>query len=247
MAKHGVDYISFDSKSDAIVKSDTSRFPSFLDEFAIVATVRDSFRGGYVFSIVKPLDSVVALGVSLYPLTHRRSSYNISLTYTNTHLYTKSQNVATFQFTYTKSSIDLSLKVTTHHISLFIGCTELKSVPRDPIHSIFDPDAKLLVGGAGLDRMMLYGDPDAAQAICRNAMVSAAGDAGSGIPSLRSAPFGRSTTRCSSSRSRSARRPSARRPSSPRATTRSQRRSQSRKPTPSSITPSRRRRDRISR
>lgn len=183
VAKHGVDYISFDSKSDAIVKSDTSRFPSFLDEFSIVATVRAPFRGGYVFSIVKPLDSIVALGVSLYPLTHRRNSYNISLTYTNTHLFTSNQNVATFQFTYAKSSIDLSLRMTTHYISLFIGCTELKTIPRDPLHSIFDPDAKLYVGSTGpepgsngfqgsLERMVLYGDPDTAQAICRNAMVN---------------------------------------------------------------------------
>lgn len=182
VAKHGIDYISFDSKSDAIVKSDTSRFPSFLDEFSIVATVRAPFRGGYVFSIVKPLDSIVALGVSLYPLTHRRNSYNISLTYTNTHLFTKNQNVATFQFTYAKSSIDLSLKVTTHYITLFIGCTELKTITRDPIHSIYDPDAKFFVDGTGteqgngfqgsLERMILYGDPDTAQAICRNAMVN---------------------------------------------------------------------------
>lgn len=147
-SKHGVDYISFDRKTDAVVRSDTSRFPTFLSEFSIVASVRTPFAGGFIFSIVQPMETVITLGISLYPLTTRMNAYEVELFYTNSHLFTESQSVASFKFIYTKQIIDLSLKVTMNHIILYVGCMEYKTIPRDPIDTIIDPYAKLFIGKA---------------------------------------------------------------------------------------------------
>lgn len=174
-------YVAFDTEADAIIKTPSSNIPSTLTEMAIVTSVRTPFNGGYLFSIVKPLDSVISLGISMYPL--RRNTYNISLIYTNTNLYVKSQTVATFQFTYARNVIDVALKVTGHQIVLYIGCYELKAIPRDPVDAIIDRDSKMYVASAGpkhktefkgnMDAMMLYGDPEAVRKICHEKAVSA--------------------------------------------------------------------------
>lgn len=145
-SKSEQNYVAFGTEADAIIRTPSSNIPSTLTEMAILTTVRAPFSGGYLFSIVKPLDSVVSLGISMYPL--RRNTYNISLIYTNTNLFVKSQNVATFQFTYARNYIDVALKVTGHQITLFVGCYELKSIPRDPGDTIIDRDSKMYVAGA---------------------------------------------------------------------------------------------------
>lgn len=146
-SKSEQNYVAFGAETDAITRTPSTNLPSTLTEMAIVASVRTPFSGGYLFSIVKPLDSVISLGVSMYPL--RRNTYNISLIYTNTNLFVKSQNVATFQFTYARSIIDVALKVSGHQITLFVGCYELKTIPRDPVDTIIDRDSKFYVASAG--------------------------------------------------------------------------------------------------
>lgn len=146
-AKSEQNFIDFGTETDAIIKSPSSNIPSTLTEMAIVSSVRTPFSGGYLFGIVKPLDSVVSLGISMYPL--RRNTYNISLIYTNTNLFVKSQNVATFQFTYARNVIDVALKVMGHQITLYVGCYELKTIPRDPVDTIIDQDTKMYISSAG--------------------------------------------------------------------------------------------------
>lgn len=146
-SKSEQNYVAFGTEADAIIRTPSSNIPSELNEMAILSSVRTPFSGGYLFSIVKPLDSVISLGISMYPL--RRNTYNISLIYTNTNLFVKSQNVATFQFTYARNVIDVALKVAGHQITLYVGCYELKSIPRDSVDTIIDRDSKLYVASAG--------------------------------------------------------------------------------------------------
>lgn len=146
-SKSEQNYVAFGTEADAIIRTPSANIPSTLTEMAIVSSVRAPFSGGYLWSIVKPLDSVVSLGISMYPL--RRNTYNISLIYTNTNLFVKSQYVATFQFTYARNVIDVALKVTGHQITLYVGCYELKTIPRDPVDTIIDRDSKMYVASAG--------------------------------------------------------------------------------------------------
>lgn len=146
-SKSEQNYVAFGTEADAIIKTPSSNIPSTLREMAIVSSVRAPFSGGYLWSIVKPLDSVVSLGISMYPL--RRNTYNISLIYTNTNLFVKSQNVATFQFTYARDIIDVALRVSGHQITLYVGCYELKTISRDPVDTIIDRDSKMYVASAG--------------------------------------------------------------------------------------------------
>lgn len=120
-------------------------------EFSITATVRPANKdGGFLFSVVNPLETVVQLGVQLIPSGPGLT--NISLLYTDANIYALSQTIASFVVpSFAKKWSRFALKVTTTNVTLFLNCQEFDTivVKRNPPELVFDSASTLYVGQAG--------------------------------------------------------------------------------------------------
>lgn len=120
-------------------------------ESTIVATVQvNNTNGGYLFSILNPLGTVVQLGLVLVPAN--RYIYNISLIYTDAKLHLDSQNLALFQVPAFKNETTVAVKVFLNKVTLYLNCHEVRSVivnNVDPVEIKIDADSRLYVGSAG--------------------------------------------------------------------------------------------------
>lgn len=120
-------------------------------EFSITATVRPANKeGGFLFSVVNPLETVVQLGVQLIP--SGPGLMNISLLYTDANAYALSQTIASFVVpSFAKKWSRFALKVTNDNVTLFLNCHEFDTVAvkRAPLELVFDSASTLYVGQAG--------------------------------------------------------------------------------------------------
>ncbi|KPI91747.1 Collagen alpha-1(XVIII) chain [Papilio xuthus] len=120
-------------------------------EFSITATVRPANKdGGFLFSVVNPLETVVQLGVQLIPSGPGLT--NISLLYTDANVYALSQTIASFVVpSFAKKWSRFGMKVTTDNVTLFLNCHEFDTlaVKRSPLELVFDSASTLYVGQAG--------------------------------------------------------------------------------------------------
>lgn len=120
-------------------------------EFSITATVRPANKdGGFLFSVVNPLETLVQLGVQLIPSGPGLT--NISLLYTDPNVYALSQTIASFVVpSFSKKWSRFALRVTTDNVTLFLNCHEFDTVAvkRNPVELVFDSASTLYVGQAG--------------------------------------------------------------------------------------------------
>lgn len=121
------------------------------EEFSITATVRPANKdGGFLFSVVNPLETVVQLGVQLIP--SGPGLMNISLLYTDANIYALSQTIASYVVpSFAKKWSRFALRVTTDNVTLFLNCHEFDTVvvKRTPKELVFDSASTLYVGQAG--------------------------------------------------------------------------------------------------
>ncbi|KAH8378750.1 hypothetical protein KR009_001239 [Drosophila setifemur] len=151
--------------------------PEKLYEFAILITFRQSsLKGGYLFSVVNPLDTVVQLGVHLSPVV--KNSYNVSLVYTQAD-QSIGRKLASFGVAHVPDKWNsIALQVLSDKVSFYYDC-ELRNVTpvtREPIELVFDSASTLYIGQAGsiiggkfegyLEKINVYGNPDAINVTC---------------------------------------------------------------------------------
>ncbi|XP_041564403.1 collagen alpha-1(XV) chain isoform X6 [Drosophila elegans] len=151
--------------------------PEKLYEFAILITFRQSsLKGGYLFSVVNPLDTVVQLGVHLSPVV--KSSYNVSLVYTQAD-QSIGRKLASFGVAHVPDKWNsIALQVLNDKVSFYYDC-ELRNttaVTREPPELVFDSASTLYIGQAGsiiggkfegyLEKINVYGNPDAINVTC---------------------------------------------------------------------------------
>lgn len=137
--------------SDVLVRLAYRSFPKSFRESTIVATVQiNDTNGGYLFSILNPLGTVVQLGLVMVPAN--RYIYNISLIYTDAKLHLDSQNLAVFQVPAFKEETIVAVKVFLNKVTLYLNCHEVRSVlvnNVDPVEIKIDADSRLYVASAG--------------------------------------------------------------------------------------------------
>lgn len=137
--------------SDVLVRLAYRTFPKSVRESTIVATIQvNNTNGGYLFSILNPLGTVVQLGLVLVPAN--RYIYNISLIYTDAKLHLNSQNLALFKVPAFKNETTVAVKVFLNKVTLYLNCHEVRSVivnNVDPVEIKIDADSRLYVGSAG--------------------------------------------------------------------------------------------------
>lgn len=124
--------------------------PEKLYEFAILITFRQSsLKGGYLFSVVNPLDTVVQLGVHLSPVV--KNSYNVSLVYTQAD-QSIGRKLASFGVAHVPDKWNsIALQVLTDKVSFYYDCELRNTTPvvREPIELVFDSASTLYIGQAG--------------------------------------------------------------------------------------------------
>lgn len=123
--------------------------PESLKQFAIMITFRPETRsGGYLFSIVNPLDTVVQLGIHLSAAM--TDKWNATLLYTDPMAKT-SKKLATFEIPYAKKWQTIAFEVRFKEVVFFYNCnkTETQAVERSPEEMTFDSASTLYLAQAG--------------------------------------------------------------------------------------------------
>lgn len=138
-------------KSNADIKSPYRIvLPEKLYEFAVMIALRpDSRNGGYLFSVVNPLDTIVQLGILLTPVV--KEKWNVTLLYTDSNIHLTSQNIASFEIPFSSKWTRIALKVLRNKVTLFHNCNETETivVKREPSELIFDSASTLYLAQAG--------------------------------------------------------------------------------------------------
>ncbi|XP_017485303.1 PREDICTED: collagen alpha-1(XVIII) chain-like isoform X2 [Rhagoletis zephyria] len=126
--------------------------PEKLYEFAIlVKFLPNSPKGGYLFSVVNPLDTVVQLGLHLSPVI--KNMWNVSLLYTQSDQNSVSRKLVSYQLPYRgKEWTTLSFQVLSDKVLFYYDCelNETTSVVREPQELVFDSASTLYLAQAGL-------------------------------------------------------------------------------------------------
>lgn len=142
---------AFGIKPEADIKSPYRIvLPEKLFEFAVMAAIRPESRtGGYLFSVVNPLDTIVQLGIQLTPAV--KDKWNMSLLYTDASAHMTSQKIATFELPYSNKWTRIALRVLRNKVTLFYNCneTETVTIKREPSELVFDSASTLYLAQAG--------------------------------------------------------------------------------------------------
>lgn len=143
-------FLAYLVKSDADIKSPHRMYlPEKLEEFAIMLTIRpENTKGGYIFTVVNPLDTIVQLGLHLSPVI--RDKCNLTLYYTDPG-QAASQKLVSFELPFAKKFIRMGLMVLKDKVIYFHNCIEssTKSVVREPEVLYFDSASTLYLAQAG--------------------------------------------------------------------------------------------------
>lgn len=118
-------------------------------EFSILVRAKPSSRrGGFLFAVVNPYDTVVELGVQLSP---ENQDTNISLFYTDSGQIS-SQVIANFTVPRLVGKwASFAFRILTENITLFYNCNETDTVvvQRNPLELVFDSASTLYIAQAG--------------------------------------------------------------------------------------------------
>ncbi|XP_070063987.1 collagen alpha-1(XV) chain isoform X6 [Drosophila virilis] len=169
---------AFKLLSTADVKSPYQMLlPEKLYEFAILITYRQSsLKGGYLFSVVNPLDTVVQLGVHLSPVV--KNSYNVTLVYAQPD-QSAGRKLASFAVAHVPDKWNsIAFQVYSDKVVFYYDCIlrNTTTVVRDPFELVFASASVLYIGQAGsiigghfegyLEKIYVYGNPDAIAIQC---------------------------------------------------------------------------------
>ncbi|XP_030386334.1 collagen alpha-1(XVIII) chain [Scaptodrosophila lebanonensis] len=152
--------------------------PDTLSEFAIQCEYRSSsLKGGYLFSVVNPLDTVVQLGVHLSPVV--KNSYNVTLVYAQADAIS-GRKLASFPLTHEPDKWNsVAFQVLSDNVTFYYDCKLQNStaVVRDPFKLVFDTSSTLYIGQAGprigghyegnIHMLNVYTNPDALNTTCK--------------------------------------------------------------------------------
>lgn len=139
-------------KSNSDIKSPyRTILPEKLYEFSIMATIRPETRtGGYLFSVVNPLDTLVQLGLFLSPIV--KDKWNVTILYADATSPVKDKmSLASFEMPYSKKWLHIAFKVMRNKITFFSNCieTETVTVERKPVEMVFDSASTFYLAQAG--------------------------------------------------------------------------------------------------
>lgn len=144
-------YFAYAIDSSADLKSPyRTVLPEMLYDFTVTAIFRtDSQRGGYLFSVVNPLDTIVQLGVRLSPVVRQR--WNATLVYADAQAQGDSAALATFELDYSRDWHQITFNVDVAQVALYVDCElrENRTVVRVPRELYFDSASTLYVAQAG--------------------------------------------------------------------------------------------------
>lgn len=142
---------AFSIRPDADVKSPYRMvLPEKFFEFAVMAAIRPETRtGGYLFSVVNPLDTIVQLGIHISPAI--KDKWNVSLLYTDASVHMTSQKIATFEIPYSHKWTQIAMRVLRNKVTLYYNCNETETVivKREPQELVFDSASTLYLAQAG--------------------------------------------------------------------------------------------------
>jgi hypothetical protein len=126
--------------------------PEKLTEFSILTDIRpDTRTGGYIFTVVNPLDTIIQLGVRVSPVTPD-DKWNVSLIYTDPNTYRGNSILANFEVPYsTRKWQKYAFKVLKDEIIFYNNCQETatEKVTKSPAEMVFDSASTLYIGQGG--------------------------------------------------------------------------------------------------
>lgn len=145
-------YMAYAIDSRADLKSPyRSVLPEMLYDFTISTIFRsDSPHGGYLFSVVNPLDTIVQLGIHLSAVVNQR--WNVSVIYADTQTHSAAaRRLATFELNHTRDWQQLWFDVEHDRVTLYVDCDldVVRPVLRQPRQLYFDSASTLYVAQAG--------------------------------------------------------------------------------------------------
>ncbi|KAL7732411.1 hypothetical protein ACLKA6_004383 [Drosophila palustris] len=124
--------------------------PEKLYEFAILITYRQSsLKGGYLFSVVNPLDTVVQLGVHLSPVV--KNSYNVTLVYAQPDEIA-GRKLASFPVAHVPDKWNsIAFQLFSDKVVFYYDCKPVNTttIVRDPLELVFSSASTLYIGQAG--------------------------------------------------------------------------------------------------
>lgn len=125
--------------------------PEKLYEFSLMTTIKPtSAKGGYLFSVVNPLDTIVQLGLHFSPVI--KNNWNVSLLYTQADNSRASKRLVSYELPYEpKKWATLAFKVLSDKVIFYYDCVEKEctSVVREPLELVFDSASTLYLAQAG--------------------------------------------------------------------------------------------------
>lgn len=146
-------FLSFQIKNTANIKVPYRMvLPEKFYEFGIQVEIQpESTNGGYIFSVLNPLDTIIQLGLQL-SRNEDDDMYTVTLYYTDSNKHMKSQALASFKIPYKKGEwYNLGMQVFANNVTLLLNCEEVASIPvkREPMELVFDSASTLYLAQAG--------------------------------------------------------------------------------------------------
>uniref|UniRef100_A0A1Y1L8H1 Thrombospondin-like N-terminal domain-containing protein n=2 Tax=Photinus pyralis TaxID=7054 RepID=A0A1Y1L8H1_PHOPY len=169
---------AFGLKAGSDVKSPYRLFlpEKLFPEFSILARVQPTTRrGGYLFAVVNPLDTVVQLGIKLSPAG---PGTNISLIYTHPSQFPTQVLAEFITEKFVHNWFKFAFQVFSDNVTLYLNCKKFGSVniKRERPQLVFDSASTLYIGQAGpiikdpfegaMDQLKLYEDAAMATTQC---------------------------------------------------------------------------------
>lgn len=124
--------------------------PKKLREFCILMTLRlDSRMGGYIFSIVNALNTIIQLGV--FSTSVINDAWNITLIHSDYNKHMSSQSIASVSLPFDRDWIEIAINILREEISIYQNGIQKGYflVKRNPSDLVFDLDSMLYLGQAG--------------------------------------------------------------------------------------------------
>ncbi|KAL5291587.1 hypothetical protein ACFFRR_010790 [Megaselia abdita] len=143
-------FMAFSFKQNSNIKFPSRMIlPEKIMDFVIMSTLKpESTKGGYLFSVVNPMDTVVQLGVHFSPVLNDK--WNVSVLYTDARKHV-SMSLAKFEVPFKKQWTALAFRVLHNKVTLYLDCNETESISinRDPVELVFDSASTLYLVQAG--------------------------------------------------------------------------------------------------
>lgn len=144
-------FIAFNFRQNANVKFPYRMIlPEKIMDFVIMSIIKpESTKGGYLFSVVNPMDTVVQLGIHFSQVVNDK--WNVSILYTDANTHSVSMSLAKFEAPFKKQWMAIAFRVLHNKVTFYLDCNETESVSinRDPVELVFDSASTLYLVQAG--------------------------------------------------------------------------------------------------